>query len=108
MSWKTRGKCAQDEQLLISISRDPINNDIFFSKNLIPKGKAYCADCPVKDLCFIEGLRPIPSVGLPPGIWGGQSERERRRHLRNLDKRLSMLQEQMQTLLRDDGFPNVS
>ncbi len=64
-AWKAAGACK---------GLDP---DIFFpergSSTAAPK--AVCARCPVRDICLEVALRN----GEKFGIWGGLSERERRR-----------------------------
>jgi hypothetical protein len=103
--WKLKGKCANDERV-IQFARET-GNDFFMDKKYIQEAKRYGKRCPVIELCLQEGLTRTPH-GIPPGVWGGQSERERRKYLRDLDKRLAKLREQMEELLQDANFPNAS
>lgn len=105
MSWKFSGKCANDESMFKE------NKDLFFEKALIPAAKDYCKGCPVINECLQEGLKPNTTVNryaVPAGVWGGQSERERRKFLRDLDKRLAVILEQTQAQLQDESGPIAS
>lgn len=70
-----------------------INDVIFFPANRADaeKGKRFCTDCPVKDLCKTYAI----VYGLP-GVWGGTSFEERR-------KLGSVVREYLITLYRDLG-----
>lgn len=105
MSWKFDGKCANDPKTLKE------DKDLFFEKAHIPRAKKYCQDCPVISECLQEGLKPNTTLNryaVPAGVWGGQSERERRKFLRDLDKRLAKILEQTQTQLPDESDPIAS
>lgn len=66
-----------------------VNADLFYPERGEPTGpaKAVCAQCPVKDECLETALRD----GERFGVWGGKSERERRRIRR--ERRLKRLEE---------------
>ena len=66
--WMAEGKCR---------SMDP---DIFFPSDGIgvQAAQRICAECPVKAECLEYAL----DVRVDHGVWGGTSERERRRILR--------------------------
>lgn len=102
MSWKLSGKCATDKKILQRVKEK--EEDLFFDKNLINEAKFYCNGCVVRANCLQEGLQKP----LPPGIWGGMSERERRKYLRNLEKKAAEIQERMKALLQDGQVPNAS
>jgi hypothetical protein len=106
--WKLEGKCANDKRLLAWTQET--KNDFFMDKIYTKQAINYCKNgCPVLDQCLQEGLKHEPgSLVVPQGVWGGTSERDRRKLLRNLNKRLVILQEKMQTLLQDENFPNAS
>jgi hypothetical protein len=106
LSWKLKGKCANDRLLLDWMHKT--KQDAFFDKQFTSYAKQYCLGCPVIEECFQEGLQSIHHGQVPPGVWGGRSERERRAYLRNLNKRLAEIQERMQKLLQGDTFPNAS
>jgi hypothetical protein len=106
LSWKLNGKCAKDQNLFDFTVRT--KKDFFFDREFIKNAKSYCEDCPVIKECLQEGLKPIHYGQIPPGVWGGQSERDRRRYLRNLEKQFLMLTRQMQEQLQDADFRNVS
>lgn len=65
-TWQREGNCVGVE--------DP---NIFFPERgfSTKEAKAYCADCPVKQQCLDYALMN----GEKFGIWGGHSERERRK-----------------------------
>ena len=54
-----------------------VDPDLFFPERGAPTepAKAYCRICPVRDACLEHALAVPERVG----IWGGLSERERRR-----------------------------
>lgn len=62
-SWSARAKC-----------RNSPDDSVFFPKDThgVAKGRRFCTDCPVKELCKAYAL-----VHSLPGIWGGTSELER-------------------------------
>lgn len=66
-AWRAYGACA----------RPDIDPELFFPERGQSTGeaKAICARCPVKDVCLEVAL----ANGEKFGIWGGLSERERRR-----------------------------
>jgi len=63
--WMDLGKC-----------RD-VNPELFFPSDGVgvDQARAFCADCPVRVPCLEYALRNR----IPHGVWGGTSERERRR-----------------------------
>ncbi len=74
--WMAQGKCWD---------MDPA---IFFPSDGtgVQVAQGICAECPVKTRCLEYAL----ANGIAHGIWGGTSERERRRILRH--RRVSRLQ----------------
>ena len=66
--WRAAARCSQF---------DP---DLFFAPGAIEhkEAKRICRDCPVR----VECLRYAMSTPVDHGIWGGMTERERRRHRR--------------------------
>mgnify|MGYP001814510206 CR=1 FL=1 len=64
-SWMARGLCAQQPP------------DTFFPSDGVgvDVARRICADCPVKEPCLEHALRNR----IDHGVWGGCSERERRR-----------------------------
>ena len=66
--WRAAARCSQF---------DP---DLFFAPGAIEhkEAKRICRDCPVR----VECLRYAMSTPIDHGIWGGMTERERRRHRR--------------------------
>ena len=64
-SWMARGLCAQQPP------------DTFFPSDGVgvEVARRICADCPVKEPCLEHALRNR----IDHGVWGGCSERERRR-----------------------------
>jgi len=67
-SWMAQGNCAD---------KDPT---LFFPNDGVGviRAQRVCATCPVKTLCLEYALRS----GIDHGVWGGCSERERRRILK--------------------------
>ena len=67
-SWMARGLCAQQPP------------DTFFPSDGVgvEVARRICADCPVKEPCLEHALRNR----IDHGVWGGCSERERRRILK--------------------------
>ncbi len=63
--WMTKGKC-----------RD-VSPSVFFPHNGVgvERARRVCAGCPVKELCLEYAL----AQRIDHGVWGGASERERRR-----------------------------
>ena len=59
-----------------------IDSDIFYPSDedeaLADEAKAICAVCPVKTVCLDHAL----SIREKDGVWGGATEKERRRMLR--------------------------
>lgn len=106
--WESQGKCANDPELIQRIKANPEMNDLFFNKSLIKEAKEYCSDCPVKVQCFQAGLVPSQTNLVQPGVWGGQSERERRKYLRDRVKKAAMLQARMEELLQGASSPIAS
>jgi WhiB family redox-sensing transcriptional regulator len=66
--WMARGKCA-DLPPATFFPSDGVGVDA---------ARRICADCPVKSLCLEYAL----ANRIDHGVWGGTSERERRRILR--------------------------
>ncbi|MFZ0666484.1 MAG: WhiB family transcriptional regulator [Acidimicrobiales bacterium] len=66
--WMMRGKCKE------------LDPGIFFPNDWVgvQVAQRICADCPVKSLCLEYALQNR----VDHGVWGGASERERRRILR--------------------------
>ncbi len=64
-NWMARGLCAE---------RPP---EIFFPSDGVgvEVARRICADCPVREVCLEHALRNR----IDHGVWGGCSERERRR-----------------------------
>ncbi|MGH9030245.1 MAG: WhiB family transcriptional regulator [Acidimicrobiales bacterium] len=74
--WMARGKC-KDMDPAIFFPNDGLG---------VQAAQRLCADCPVKVACLEYAL----ANRVDHGVWGGTSERERRRILRQ--RRLSRLQ----------------
>jgi len=72
LSWRSRGACK---------GLDP---DIFFppSDDVALEAKAVCAQCPVRQHCLEYALTKREHEG----VWGGATEKERRRILRQRRK----------------------
>jgi WhiB family redox-sensing transcriptional regulator len=67
-AWMLSGKCRELEP-----------NEFFPSDGTgVTKARSICADCPVKEPCLEYALRNR----IDHGVWGGASERERRRILK--------------------------
>ena len=64
-SWMARGRCRAEPPSLFFPS-DGVGVEV---------ARRICADCPVKAACLEYALRN----GIDHGVWGGTSERERRR-----------------------------
>ena len=66
-----------------------VNPDLFFPGHGgdVSAAKAICAECPVKVPCLTYALQE----GIKHGIWGGRSEKERRKMRR---RRFEMLDNQ--------------
>lgn len=112
-NWQEYAKCYTNPPPSFLDGSDIVEGlEIFFSKELYFKGKEFCSDCPVKQECLAEGLKPIPNylngTILPDGIWGGLTPRERRKLLKNFDKRLAELQERFQKQLRGEPDSTAS
>ena len=67
-TWMARGNCA-DKPPSLFFPSDGVGVDV---------ARKVCADCPVKAVCLEYAL----SNRIDHGVWGGTSERERRRLLR--------------------------
>ena len=67
-SWMAKGNCADKHP------------SVFFPSDGggVEKARRICADCPVKESCLEYALRNR----IDHGVWGGASERERRRILK--------------------------
>ncbi len=68
-TWMARGNCAEESPSLFFPS-DGVGVEV---------AKKVCTDCPVKALCLEYALENR----IDHGVWGGTSERERRRILRS-------------------------
>jgi WhiB family redox-sensing transcriptional regulator len=67
-SWMLQARC-----------RDATSNQFFPSDGVgVERARRVCADCPVKAECLEYAL----TYRIDHGVWGGCSERERRRLLR--------------------------
>lgn len=64
-AWRTHGACRQHPELDFFPGRDESTR----------QQKQVCAGCPVRDICLEVALASNDQHG----IWGGMSERERRR-----------------------------
>lgn len=73
--WMAYGSCADGDPSLFFPS-DGVGVEV---------ARRVCADCPVKEPCLEYALRNR----IDHGVWGGASERERRRILKR--RRLAML-----------------
>ena len=63
--WMAEGNC-RDEPASTFFPSDGVGVDV---------ARRICADCPVREPCLEYALRN----GIDHGVWGGTSERERRR-----------------------------
>jgi len=72
LSWQNRGACRG------------VDTDIFFpiSDEEAEPAKAICATCPVVEACLEHALADREREG----VWGGATERERRRIIRQRRK----------------------
>ena len=77
MDWMDKGNCVGVNPNLMFPGRG-YNNEL-------REAKAICVVCIVKDECLEFALKE----GIQHGIWGGKSERERRR-LRSLRRRANL------------------
>jgi len=68
-TWMAEGNCAEQSPSLFFPS-DGVGVEV---------AKKVCADCPVKQVCLEYALENR----IDHGVWGGTSERERRRILRS-------------------------
>jgi len=61
-----------------------VDADVFYplSDEMAEEAKAICADCPVREACLEHALMTRER----DGVWGGLTERERRRILRQRRK----------------------
>jgi WhiB family redox-sensing transcriptional regulator len=69
LSWRVQAACGGVDAALFfpEADDDPAN-----------EAKAVCAECPVRIACFDHAM----GNGEKAGVWGGTTERERRRILR--------------------------
>jgi len=111
--WKTQGICANDAYVHMMLTDQKI--DIFFEDAYREDAKRLCSVCPVVETCLSAGLKRIPrseyresSFDVPVGIWGGQTQRERRKFLKNLDKQIAEFQERLHLQLPDASDPNAA
>lgn len=72
LSWRNRAAC------------QGVDPDIFFpvSDEDAVQAKAICAECPVREACLEWAL----ATRERDGVWGGATERERRRMIRQRRK----------------------
>lgn len=72
LSWRNRAAC------------QGVDPDIFFpvSDEDAAQAKAICAECPVREACLEWAL----ATRERDGVWGGATERERRRMIRQRRK----------------------
>jgi len=72
LSWRNRAACRG------------VDPDIFFpvSEEDAVQSKAICAECPVREACLEYAL----ATRERDGVWGGATERERRRMIRQRRK----------------------
>lgn len=78
------------------------NPELFFS-SASKEAKEICAECPIKDACLQWAL----DMDIDFGIWGGLTERERRRFVR-LGERSLRFQKQRTEQLQDAVEPPIS
>lgn len=111
--WKTQGTCATDAYVHNLMTDSKI--DIFFEDSYKADAKRFCESCPVKQRCLSAGLQKTPKseyrvsgLDVPPGIWGGQTQKERRKFLRNLDKQRELLLARLVPQSQDVSDPNVA
>lgn len=111
--WKTQGTCASDTYVHMMLV--DLKIDIFFEDSYKDEAKALCKVCPMRLRCLSAGLQKQPKseyresgLDVPPGIWGGQTQRERRRFLKNLDKQLESLPEHLRKQLPGVSDPNAA
>jgi WhiB family redox-sensing transcriptional regulator len=70
MSWRDHGRCrGVDPEIFYPPEEDEERAD---------EAKAICAVCPVRELCLEHAITRREKIG----IWGGLTERERRRLIR--------------------------
>jgi WhiB family transcriptional regulator, redox-sensing transcriptional regulator len=72
ISWKAQGRCVgADPELFFPVRGGPVE-----------PARAMCRMCPVREECLDYALRNSERFG----IWGGKSERERRRIRRSMER----------------------
>ena len=67
----------------------------------VEAAKKICASCPVKDTCLDHAL----DMRIDHGVWGGASERQRRRILKSRRVAARAAQEAIETPVEMDVFP---
>ena len=69
--WRVDARCRDGSASL---------TDLFFSEDIgdIARAKSFCAECPVRESCLEHALGHREK----DGVWGGATERERRRIIR--------------------------
>ncbi|MGH9042027.1 MAG: WhiB family transcriptional regulator [Acidimicrobiia bacterium] len=70
LAWRTKGSCRGSDSMVFY---PPADDD-----TLAAPAKRICADCPVRQPCLEFAL----ATREKHGVWGGLTERERRRVLR--------------------------
>lgn len=69
-AWRNQAACIEEEpDLFFPVGQGPV------AKQQIAEAKAVCRACPVKDACLRWALEARQDAG----VWGGLSEKERRR-----------------------------
>jgi WhiB family redox-sensing transcriptional regulator len=95
MSWRQRAACAGLDTNLFFPSEK-------FPDPKIPRARAVCAICPVWEDCLSYALENPTLCG---GIWGGLTERERRRQLRLTARRDDLAGERARWACHYVGLP---
>lgn len=71
--WRTRAACRGMDPDLFLLDKSESGD--------VPKAKAVCRRCPVREDCLEEALTPVyvgENVVKTVGVWGGFSEKQRR------------------------------
>jgi hypothetical protein len=84
---------------------NPENAELFHEKQYEAQAKKMCKKCPFMTECQTFAFQH-PELS---GVWGGLSQRERRRQVKNRYTKFLELQERMKALSLGDGkLPNAS
>ncbi len=73
MGWRERAACRGMDPDLFLLDKSESGD--------VPKAKAVCRSCPVREECLEEALAPVyvgGNVVKTVGVWGGFSEKQRR------------------------------